>query len=511
MTATTPHPATTRVADRHVPLVDLAALALLAGALRVPALLADRHLTFDDGVYGASAVAMRAGGVPFREVFSSQGPVFLPLVRLADLAGMESMDAPRLVGLVSGVLFTLAVYLTARELTDRLGALVGAVLATCSGSILWVTGPIASDGPALAAATTALWLSLRWRRVPSPWGALGLGLAVGAALGTKLTTLPVLVPVGIVLIAAVVPGRDEAGRLVVDGEGLRMLLLAAGAAVVVSLVPTTAFGIADVWDQSVVYHQEVTTPREPLANASKVISTFVDRDLALALSAVLVLVWQLAVRPDVPRPAAAPGGDGGVRAPARPGRLGRLANPTLVWVWLGATALMLLAIHPLWRPHVSGLVPPVALLVGCYRPPPQLVAVAAFVLVAVTAWRVDDLLMPDPYEGESRVLQARLAELPAGAWVISDEPGQVWRAGRRTPDDLVDASILRIDADRLTSESLATAANDPHVCAVVVWSGVRFGSFTDLDDRLAAHGFEPTGDFEEPRELYLRSTCDPPS
>lgn len=491
--------------------VDLVALAVGACLLRLPALVADRHLTFDDGVYGASAVAMRAGGVPFRDVFSSQGPVFLPLVRLADLVGFETMDAPRLLGVLSGVLLTLAVYLAGRELTDRFGALVAAVLATCSGSLLWVTGPIASDGPALAAATTAVWLALRLRRVPSRWGAVGLGLAVGAALGTKLTTLPVCVPVGAVLLAAVLPGRDDAGRRVVDVEGLRMLLLAAGASIAVYLVPTTAFGPADVWDQSVVYHQEVTTPRDPLANMSKVISTFADRDLALLLFATLAVVWHLVTRPTAPRPAAPPGVGVGLGAPVTPGRLGRLANPILMWAWLAATALMLLYIHPLWRPHVSALVPSVALLVGCYRPPPRVVAASALVLAIVAGWRVSDLLSPGPYEGDSQVLQARLAELPATAWVISDEPGQVWRAGRRTPDDLVDASVLRIDAGRLTSESLAAAASNPHVCAVVVWSGVRFGSFLDLDDRLAAYGFEATSDFAEPRELYVRQPCDPPS
>ena len=36
------------------------------------------------------------GAVPFRDVFSSQGPLFLPLVWLADLLGGRTLDAPRL-------------------------------------------------------------------------------------------------------------------------------------------------------------------------------------------------------------------------------------------------------------------------------------------------------------------------------------------------------------------------------------------------------------------------------
>ena len=48
----------------------VAALALAAATvlLRLPAFFADRHLTVDDGVFGASAMAMRTGAVPFRDV-----------------------------------------------------------------------------------------------------------------------------------------------------------------------------------------------------------------------------------------------------------------------------------------------------------------------------------------------------------------------------------------------------------------------------------------------------------
>ena len=43
---------------------DLILLTALALGLRLPAFLASAHLTFDDGVFGASAAAMRSGGVP---------------------------------------------------------------------------------------------------------------------------------------------------------------------------------------------------------------------------------------------------------------------------------------------------------------------------------------------------------------------------------------------------------------------------------------------------------------
>ena len=64
---------------------------------------------------------MRNGGVPFRDVFSSQGPLFLPLVWIADTLGLHSLNGARLLGLASGLVLVLVVYLAGRELggTDR--------------------------------------------------------------------------------------------------------------------------------------------------------------------------------------------------------------------------------------------------------------------------------------------------------------------------------------------------------------------------------------------------------
>lgn len=81
---TTPAP----VPDRRL-WPDALLLGLGALALRLPAFFAPANLGYDDGGYGLAAVAMRQGYAPFRDIFSSQGPLFLPLVRLADLAGLR--------------------------------------------------------------------------------------------------------------------------------------------------------------------------------------------------------------------------------------------------------------------------------------------------------------------------------------------------------------------------------------------------------------------------------------
>ena len=67
--------------------------------------------------------------------------------------------------------------------------------------------------------------------------------------------------------------------------------------------------------------------------------------------------------------------------------------------------------------------------------------------------QLDDLLRPGGYTGGEAEVVAALEDLPDGAWALSDEPGLVWRAGRRTTDDLVDPSMLRVRQGRYTEDS----------------------------------------------------------
>ncbi|MGH9022029.1 MAG: hypothetical protein ACRDV9_02855, partial [Acidimicrobiia bacterium] len=97
---------------------------------------------------------------------------------------------------------------------------------------------------------------------------------------------------------------------------------------------------------------------------------------------------------------------------------------------------------------------------------------------------------------------------PDGAWGISDEPGYLWRQGRRTPSYLVDASVTRVIQERITAPIIAAAAAEPQVCAVLVWSQ-RYGRFTDLAERLAAHGYRVGSRYGGVRVLYVKDPCRP--
>jgi hypothetical protein len=192
----------------------------------------------------------------------------------------------------------------------------------------------------------------------------------------------------------------------------------------------------------------------------------------------------------------------------------------LVAAWLATTVLVLAAEHPLWRNHVAHLIPPAALLIaaGFDRLPrpgagarPAVVALAVVAGAAVLPYHavhLSEVLWPAPPGKALAAARADLRALPAGGQVISDDPGVVWRAGRRTPPDLVDTSILRIESGRLTAASLARAAADHRVCALLVWSH-RFADLTDLAPLLQARGYTAGPRYGAPKLLWRRPGCAP--
>ena len=99
--------------------VIMSALAALAVAVRLPSFLSSRHLVFDDGTYGVSVLDMRAGLLPYREVFSAQGPLHFPLLYVGDLLGLRMIDGPRVTPMLAGIAATVGAWAIARRLAGR--------------------------------------------------------------------------------------------------------------------------------------------------------------------------------------------------------------------------------------------------------------------------------------------------------------------------------------------------------------------------------------------------------
>ncbi len=471
---------------------DAVLLGLAALLVRIPAFFAPTNLGYDDGGYGLAAIAMREGYEPFRDIFSSQGPLFLALVHVADLIGLRTLDAPRLLAVAAGIVTTIAVYAAGTELFDRGRALLAGALTATSGVLLWTTGPITGDGPAAAFATSAVAVGLAYRRNPTRGKAVAVGLLIGAAVAVKSLLVG--------------PAILVAWLLVVQRRRVADAVLVPGLAAVLLVAASVPWGIGNVVHDNIRYHLDKTGQRTPGANAVKLVTTFFRRDTPmLAIGAVGIVASGIARfrrRPTSPdRPAAAADDSGPLH------RL--LGGTRVVWWWAGLVVVVLLLQDPMFRNHLAALVAPLALLVAMIRPSWTLVGVAWAVTLPFQVIQLEPLLLPHDYRGNDAVVVERLRALPDDAWVLSDEPGPVWRAGLATDPYFVDPSELRMlpgqDASiAITENRLVRAAADERVCAVVVRSDHRFGRFADLPDRLATLGYEQVESFGGTRGVYVR-------
>jgi len=305
--------------------------------------------------------------------------------------------------------------------------------------------------------------------------------------------------------------------------------LAVGSAIAVWLVVAVPFGLAEVWDQSVTYKSPAGMERTPLANARKIVSTLWDRDLViwwlLAVSIVGLALVNRGRRGSrlTSSPTALPSVEPGSKPPHASEPAPRAPTDRLLLIsWILATITWLIvAVTPMFRPHVSAMIPPVAVWLGVTLGPfvssvssPGLgrrigvgLAASTVALIGLQLW---DFLVPGPYGSEDAAIVSLLEVLPDGAWALSDDPGLVWRTGRRTTDDLVDTSMLRIQQGRITTDSLAAAASDPIVCAIVIRSDQRFGALPGIDDALEALGYRAAGNWQPPGRVFLRPSCDQP-
>jgi 4-amino-4-deoxy-L-arabinose transferase-like glycosyltransferase len=460
----------------------LAALTLLTIVLRLPAFSSSRHLVFDDGTYGVSVLDMRHGLAPYRGVFSAQGPLHFPLLYAGDLLGFRTLDGPRVMPLLAGVLATLASWAVARRIAGSTAGLIAGALVATSGSMIWTTGQVTGDGIASAIAVTAVWTACAYRDDPRLGRALLTGVVMGAALAVKPLVATAALPVGWWLWSR---------------RRLDHLAAAVGAAVVVWFASALPWGLSRVWEQSVEYNRGAGPRFSKVSQLRKLSSTLSSRDLLVVGTLVLALVTVVATAGWLGRGVA-----GRISAVAS----ARRGDVVVIATWAAVTAFVLVLEPALYRNHLATIVPPLAVLAAILVRTPRVLAVLLVLLIPWSVANLHDILWPTGYRGDAAELMRELEALPHDAWVISDEPGFVYRAGLRTPALLNDPSQKRIDQQLLTTDMVADAAADPRVCAVVVWSPRFARELPGLAERLAADGLEPRV-FGGDRTLWLRPDC----
>jgi hypothetical protein len=185
----------------------------LAFALVFPAVVVDDSQSYLQPARAwAAGAGLQENGAPLQSRLPAYPLVLGALIRAGG-------DGPRLFGLANVSFLVGGMLLVAFLLRERGPDLVGAVcgLAMVYPPFLTSAGMVLQES--LIGLLLALALALGWRAMES--GSLALALATGAALGAaglaKVTALPLLVPVGLLL--AVNERKDRVRRLAALGAG----------------------------------------------------------------------------------------------------------------------------------------------------------------------------------------------------------------------------------------------------------------------------------------------------
>jgi 4-amino-4-deoxy-L-arabinose transferase-like glycosyltransferase len=490
--------------------LDIWALAvILLGALAYMALSLGRFSTeYDEGVYWQSLRAMARGHALYSSIFSSQPPFFLLGVYPGYLLLGQSLLAARAVIAVYALTGIVAIYVIGWALGGRWVGVAAAGLLAVNPRYLQEATTLQAEIPSLTLALVGIALvAIAMRPVSRRGVRLALvaiaGVALGLAIMTKLLAVVALVPAALLLAAPLFAGLrlSRAGTpllsVTVTQQELRAVardlgLLIAGviAACVAVLAPFLPQWGA-LYEQVVGFHLVArgSSGGSPLTN----LAFLPDITWILALLGLAVaLYWRI-----------------------------WMTLPLLAWLLAGVLVLALQ--RPLFDAHVLTLAPPLALLGALgsvaaidqlrarydIRPRGMLLAGGTVVALAATLlaglWLdARQIRAAETYTGGARaqmVQTLRDHAIPSGP-VVTDDQYVAALAGRDTPPELVDTSLVRIATGSLTTDQVERMIQRDDARVVLFASG-RFDHLPGLRAWVEAN-FHPSATFDPGQTLYVR-------
>ncbi len=452
-----------RIEPRGVSRLYVAVLAVLAAAIRVPMWTSRTHFTFDEGVFLASTDLATAGFTQYRDFFTSQGPLFIPLLHLGDLLGFGDPRGARTIMVVSGMAIAVATYFILTTFASKRASFLIAILVATSGTTLLAAGPVQSEGPGLAFALAGLAVTLHRQ---DRTGAIITGLMVGAAVSIKsLHVIPTVLMIAVVL-----------------GYRRDWINLAYTSLVALTLALATAlfYGVERVFDQYVMFHLAKDNSANLFENLGHSLSFLVDRDLPLLVLAVatLILLWRAPERSKIPQ---------------------REVPAWLPLAWMIGTLIVIIGFTHIdsgFGRVVAFLIPPLALLIA-HNHHIRLRILFGVVAVSVVFQVVTIEFTPEPGP-ETIAAVERLEALDDEEMVVSDDPGLAWSARRLSHPATVDPSYARFRTGYLTLETVDRALTDPRTCA-----------FTSTSERFDNSGVVAPGIYQptDVNGVFFRDGC----
>ena len=208
---------------------------------------------YDSGVYLESARMIRRGYPAYAAVFSSQPPLWLPLLRFSFFWFGESFLAGQLLMATASLITVAAVMMTVAQLQGRLSALLGAALLILAPVELTWSRTVIAEGPSIAFAAVAMASAARYSFIRRRIWLVLASIAITCSVLTKLFGL-FTVP-AILLLAMTRWARSPMLDWRTKLRGLTNDLIIIGTIVggtVVALL--LILDPTKVWDQAVRFH-----------------------------------------------------------------------------------------------------------------------------------------------------------------------------------------------------------------------------------------------------------------
>jgi hypothetical protein len=506
---------------RRLTLHDRLALvvALLALALRLWP-LGGAATDYDEGVYWQSLRALAAGHPLFREVFSSQPPLFLLGLYPFYLVLGQSLVAARLAVVLYSLAGLAAIYFAARAIAGRWAGLAACTLLAVDPLYLRVSHTLQAEAPALAFQLACVALAAEAARRPARsdrrrrWLAAASGATLGLGIMVKLFDVVALLPALLYLatpLYAAFAGRDGSirrperdallarARLILPDVGL--FLAGMLAALLVVLLPFIGSWGA-LYDQVVRFHLAAASAADRGLDYNVGLLLHTGEVYPLLFAAVIAGVIAIRSRSWIVVPSG---------------------------LWFLASLALLLRQQPLFDHHIALLMPPLALMAGAsaslalaqrYRGgvsarPHSYISVRSTVQVALIVVLTmllvsasDDLAAAQPISGDQRLLSTALERLTVpGDVVVSDDQYVAGLADRDVVPQLVDTSEVRIATGELTTRQIEAIITQSDARVVLFASG-RFDRLPGFRAWVRAN-FTEVGTFGGGRALYMKQPSAP--
>jgi hypothetical protein len=411
---------------------------------------------YDEGIEAQQLLLVSNGFRPSRDIYDPDGTLKLVVLYPFYALFGQTLGAARLgVGLLS-LLGLLGIWWTARQVAGALGGLAAVVLLAASPAYLEASRLLLAEVPSLTPCLWAIGCGIRWQRGGDSGWLYGAAVLATVGVLVKLSSIPVAVPLGLLL-------------LLRRGVRPRQVAIAVGLALGITAGSVLIMGPAEVYEQVIQYRLGARQGGwDPRHNFKKVLAEPFEQQSGLFILA-------------------AAGGLLLINTNWRSG----LALTS----WLVATTAVLLVHTPLHPKHLANLYPPLALVGG-----------AGFGRAVWLAWKegpsgrpvrlmtltLAGLLLAFPLDAvpvaSGNVSQAEDAEDPdlnvfdheasetvalltgPRDFVLTDHPYIAVLARRMTPPKLDGVSLGLIRAGRLTDRDIIGMAQQYDTRLVLTWS-----------------------------------------